>query len=86
MYQLLVERLLGVNRLGDSLLLKPLFPSAWTHYKVHYRFRQTVYHITFNRITDKALPSLLLDGIVCTDCNRLPLKDDRHEHFVELFL
>jgi len=86
MYRLLVELLLGVNRSGNSLLLKPIFQKGWTSYKVHYRFRQTVYHLTFNRITDETLQRLILDGNALSECNRLPLEDDRQEHFVDMWV
>ncbi len=46
MYRLLIETLLGVNLEGDQLRLTPRLPKSWTTYKIHYRYRQTVYHIT----------------------------------------
>jgi len=86
MYRLLVEMLLGVNRSGNKLVLNPLLPKDWNSYKVHYRFGQTVYHITFNRITDSSLPRLILDGAELSDKKMLPLEDDRKEHFVEMWV
>jgi cellobiose phosphorylase len=85
MYRLLIETLLGVNREGDQLRLTPRMPKAWATYKIHYRFRQTVYHITFSRLdADSADAELLsLDGHTLPG-NTLPLLDDRHEHAVEL--
>ena len=50
MYRLLIETLLGVNLEGDQLRLTPRLPKAWTTYKIHYRYRQTVYHITITRL------------------------------------
>ncbi|MBP9902617.1 MAG: cyclic beta 1-2 glucan synthetase, partial [Verrucomicrobia bacterium] len=49
MYRLLIETLLGVNLEGDQLRLAPRLPKSWKTYKIHYRYRQTVYHITINR-------------------------------------
>jgi cyclic beta-1,2-glucan synthetase len=86
MYRLLVEMLLGVNRSGNKLILSPLLPKSWNSYKVHYRFGQTVYHITFNRITDNLLPNLSLDGEELSDKKTLSLEDDRKEHFVEMWV
>jgi len=85
MYRLLIETLLGVNREGDELRLTPRLPKHWTHYKIHYRFHQTVYHITITSLTaDKAeVNQLFLDGNECP-LKTIPLVDDRREHFVQL--
>src|SRR6185503_17495873 len=50
MYRLLIETLLGAHLEGDRLRLIPRMPAAWNSYKMHYRYRQTVYHITFTRL------------------------------------
>ncbi len=84
MYRLLIEVLLGVNLEGDQLRLAPRMPAAWTTYKVHYRYRQTLYHITLTRIAaDSAETSLLsVDGQPVPG-TAFPLLDDRLEHEVE---
>ena len=59
----------------------------WDTYTVHYRFHETVYHITFNRI--KSLleePHLLLDGQVQNLTNILNLYNDSVEHSVEVWI
>jgi cellobiose phosphorylase len=60
-------------------------PAAWETYKIHYRYRQTIYHITISRLPgDSPDPaSLSLDGVPGVD-NRFPLHDDRLEHEVEM--
>ena len=45
MYQLLVENLLGLKLEVDQLALTPLFHPEWSDYKIHYRYRNTFYHI-----------------------------------------
>jgi cellobiose phosphorylase len=85
MYRLLIETLLGVNLEGDQLRLTPRMPKSWTSYKIHYRFRQTVYHITITRLdadTEDA-NQLLLDGKELA-AKTVPLIDDHQEHFVEM--
>ncbi len=85
MYRLLVEVLLGANLEGDRLRLEPRLPQAWPSFKIHYRYRQTVYHITIARRpagTDDA-NRLTLDGKELPG-NILPLQDDRQEHAAEL--
>ena len=85
MYRLLIETLLGVNLEGDHLRLTPRPPKDWTSYKIHYRYRQTVYHITITFLTTNATEAnqLFLDGVELTT-KTVPLQDDRREHFVEL--
>jgi len=85
MYRLLVETLLGVNLEGDQLRLTPRLPKNWTTYKIHYRYRQTVYHITISRLATAApgTDQLFLDNAELA-IKTVPLVDDRHEHFVEL--
>ncbi|MCL4176987.1 MAG: cyclic beta 1-2 glucan synthetase [Verrucomicrobia bacterium] len=85
MYRLLIETLLGVRREGDQLRLTPRLPQAWSTYKIHYRFRQTVYHIAFARLVDDPLAAdqLLLDGNVLIG-NAVPLVNDHREHTVEM--
>lgn len=85
MYRLLIETLLGVNLEGDQLRLTPRLPKSWTSYKIHYRYRQTVYHITITRLAaDSASANQLsLDGQELAG-ETIPLVDDRREHSVEL--
>jgi cyclic beta-1,2-glucan synthetase len=85
MYRLLIEVLLGINLEGDQLRLSPRLPKSWPSYKIHYRYRQTVYHITIRRIVADWTGEnpLFLDGNELAS-RTVPLVDDRREHFVEL--
>ena len=85
MYRLLVETLLGVKLEGDQLRLIPRFPKAWTTYKIHYRYRQTVYHITITRLADSSTGAtqFSLDGKALAE-GTIPLVDDHVEHFVDM--
>jgi cellobiose phosphorylase len=85
MYRLLVETLLGANREGDRLRLAPRLPNNWPSYKIHYRYRQTVYHITISRLAVDAPGSnlLTLDGQAVSG-EAIPLTDDCREHAVEM--
>ena len=68
----------------NQLRLVPRFPPGWTTYKIHYRYRQTLYHITITLHADRAEGSseLSLDGQALTG-GTSPLADDRIEHFVD---
>ncbi len=49
MYRLLLESLLGITREVDRLRIDPHLPSDWPFIRVHYRFRDTLYHITIRQ-------------------------------------
>jgi cellobiose phosphorylase len=84
MYRLLVETLLGANLEGDNLRLAPRIPKSWPSYKIHYRYRQTVYHITFTRIAaPAATKQLVIDGQEVSG-ETIHLVDDHQEHSVEM--
>ena len=49
MYRLAVETLMGLHLEVDRLRLTPRVPAEWASYKIHYRYRETFYHITVTR-------------------------------------
>src|SRR6202034_3727531 len=46
MYRLITESLLGIHLEVDSLRFTPCLPADWPAFKIHYRYRETFYHIT----------------------------------------
>ena len=50
LYRLIVESLLGLRLEGDKLRLSPRLPADWKGFNVHYRYRETVYHIAVLRM------------------------------------
>jgi cellobiose phosphorylase len=85
MYRLLIETLLGLSLEGDQLRVTPRLPKAWTTFKMHYRYRQTHYHLTITRLAED-LPGtgqLSLDGQVLAG-KTIPLLEDGRDHFVEI--
>jgi cyclic beta-1,2-glucan synthetase len=91
-----VETLLGVQLEADHLRIAPCIPAHWESYKIHYRYRDTPYHITVRRVGEKSehVNRVTVDGAVVevTDMggagrpqgNLIPLVDDRREHYVEV--
>ena len=49
-YRLIVETLLGLKLEVDRLRIAPCMPAHWDTYKIHYRYRETIYHITVRRV------------------------------------
>ncbi|MDP1644223.1 MAG: glucoamylase family protein, partial [Thiobacillus sp.] len=87
MYRLTVETLLGLQLEVDHLRIAPCIPAHWDSYKIHYRYRETVYHITVRRVAGQSgqVIRVTVDGVTCPD-TRIPLIDDRREHYVEVDL
>ena len=87
MYRLVMESLLGLRLEGSTLHLAPCMPEHWREFKIHYRYRETVYHITVLQMpagedARAARTRLFVDGIEQPG-NAIPLIDDRREHLVE---
>ncbi|MBP9094748.1 cyclic beta 1-2 glucan synthetase, partial [bacterium] len=84
-YRLLTESLLGIRLEVDKLYFSPCLPSDWQSYKLHYRYRETVFHITCKQVDRSEKPlAIILDGRDCGDS--LQLLEDRKEHFVDVIV
>ena len=84
MYRLIVESLLGLRLEADKLYFEPCLPPDWEMFKVHYRYRETIYHISVlqGRVGEDQT-SVTVDGVLRHD-RAIPLIDDREEHLVEV--
>jgi cellobiose phosphorylase len=84
MYRLIVESLLGLRLEGDRLSIAPLLPADWKGFTVHYRYRETVYHIAVVRTQGvDGATGVTVDGIPQQD-TAIRLVDDYREHAVEV--
>jgi cyclic beta-1,2-glucan synthetase len=83
MYRLVLESLLGLRLETDRLRFAPCLPGEWVSFKVHYRYRETVYHITVLRTRDGSPSSVIVDGVGQPD-SAMSLVDDHQEHAVEV--
>ena len=84
MYRLMVESLLGLRLEVDKLYFDPCLPPDWDMFKVHYRYRETTYHITVQQTpADGSEMSVTVDGVLRQD-RTIPLIDDRQEHSVKV--
>jgi cellobiose phosphorylase len=80
MYRLIMESLLGLRLETDKLYLAPHFPSTWDSFTVHYRYRETVYHVVVERAPHgQTAASVTLDGVI-QHGTFVPLVDDHAEH------
>ena len=84
MYRLIVESLLGLRLEVDTLRVAPCLPADWKAFKVHYRYRETVYHIAvLHTRAGNGETSVIVDGVEQHD-KAILLVDDRQEHSVEV--
>jgi len=84
MYRLIIESLLGLSLETDKLHIEPCLPEDWDMLKVHYRYRETTYHITIIQKHDSIRDiRIIADGVELHD-KAIPLIDDRKEHSVEV--
>ena len=84
LYRLIVESLLGLRLDVDVLHLAPCLPADWPGFKVHYRYRQTVYAIA---VAQSAIGEggmyVTVDGVAQPE-PVIRLLDDGREHAVEV--
>ena len=87
MYRLGVEKILGLQREGNHLTVKPCLPTTWREVDIHYRFGSSVYHIHVENLQNVGGNgiSLALDGELLDD-EYVMLADDGGEHNVRVKL
>ena len=85
MYRMIVETLLGLRLEADQLRMNPRLPRAWESLKLHYRHRDTFYHLTVRRAGGEGAQPVrvIVDGQEQADAT-IRLVDDRREHAVEV--
>ncbi|HMG23586.1 MAG TPA: glycosyl hydrolase family 65 protein, partial [Kofleriaceae bacterium] len=84
MYRLVTESLLGIRLEVDQLHIEPRIPAGWREFTIHYRYRETFYHI---HVTNRGgtVSRVVCDGADQAE-RRIALHDDRQDHRVEIEL
>jgi cyclic beta-1,2-glucan synthetase len=86
MYRLILESLLGLKLEVDKLRFAPCLPADWETFTLHYRYRETVYHIIVRQMHAADIKArVTVDGVEQRD-EAVPLVDDRLEHAVEVII
>jgi cellobiose phosphorylase len=86
MYRLIVESLLGFRLEGERLSIEPCLPADWQGFTVHYRFRETVYHVHVHQTPHATGDQRLnLDG-QAQPAMSVPLVDYHVEHRVDVWV
>ncbi len=86
MYRLIVESLLGLRLEVDKLRFEPCLPEDWAEFKLHYRYYETVYHITVMQKPEESGELRISVDKVDQPQKFIPLIDDRIEHFVDVVI
>jgi cyclic beta-1,2-glucan synthetase len=84
MYRLVVESLLGLRLKLDRLHVAPCLPAHWDGLTIHYRYRETVYHIAIVHTRDggeRDATRVTVDGVEQAG-QAIALVDDHREHAV----
>ena len=73
MYRLIVESLLGLRLEVDKLHIEPCLPADWEGFTVHYRYRETIYHIKVVQAAGEGATRVTVDGVeqqdrICFPC------------------
>ncbi|HWR35049.1 MAG TPA: glucoamylase family protein [Clostridia bacterium] len=80
MYRLITESLLGLRLEVDKLHFEPCLPVDWQSFKLHYRYRETHYHITITQTRGAGIDShVTVDGVQQND-SCIHLVDDHKDH------
>ena len=86
MYRLITESLLGLHLEIDELRISPCIPAEWKSFDIHYRYRDTFYHITVRQSgRQEQIQTVSVDGIVQRD-SVIKLTNDRAHHQVSIDL
>jgi len=85
MYKAGVENILGFQKNGDRLILKPCIPKRWTSYSIKYKYMQTTYEINIQNPENcsTGVIKTLLDGNELEN-SEIPLINDLGVHVVEI--
>ena len=83
MYRLITESFLGLQQKANKLKIVPCTPQEWESFKIHYRYKNTVYHILVTQKNSTEEMIVTVDGLVQED-NTITLADDGIEHNVQI--
>ncbi len=85
MYRLITESFLGLQLERGKLKFIPCVPEEWESFKVHYRYKDTVYHIEVTQKNGHGEISVTVDDVEQED-RMVTLSDDGIERDVQIVI
>ena len=87
LYRAAVEAILGLQRRGDRLLIRPCLPPSWTSAQADIRVGAAQYAVQFSAPPGapgvrRRVATTTMDGVPVPDPQVLPLRDDGRRHTV----
>lgn len=83
MYRLIIQSFLGLKKEGNQLSFVPCIPKEWTSFKIHYRYKSTMYHIAVAQQNQGNELLVLVDGVEEKN-GVVHLVNDKLEHNIEI--
>jgi len=83
MYRLIIEYFLGLKKENNKLTFTPCVPKEWESFTIHYRYKNTTYHIVVTQKSSGEELIVTVDGIEQED-KTITLIDDGIEHTIAL--
>jgi cyclic beta-1,2-glucan synthetase len=82
-----VEGILGLRKVGQTLVIEPCIPQGWREYRMVYRYGRAAYHIHVKNPAgvQQGVVEVWLDGQRLPD-PQIPLQDDGQSHQVAVSL
>jgi cellobiose phosphorylase len=86
-YRVILESILGLERVGDRLQFRPCVPRDWSHFEITYRNRSTTYSIRIENPghAESGVAAVWLDN-ARQPGNGLRLTDDGQNHQVRVVM
>jgi cyclic beta-1,2-glucan synthetase len=81
LYRLITESFLGLRQEGNKLKVTPCVPQEWESFKVHYRYKSSLYHIEVMQVPAGEEMRITVDRVENGE-NMILLVDDGAEHNV----
>lgn len=82
-YQLILHSILGMQKVGNKLFIKPCTPKHWQSYKMHYKYLSATYHITV-QINNEIQNTVIVADDATQSNNFIQLEDDGKEHNITI--
>ncbi len=85
MNQLITDHFFGLRKEGDKLSFVPCVPAEWGSFKIHYRYKTSVYNISFTQ--DSGVGEMTVkENNIAFENNKIDLVDDGATHEVKIVL